>query len=163
MHNLLAVIGGVVIGLGLFIGLMIALPDSPTHRTAAPAMGAMSSRMMGSDSLAARKLSIQHVQNGCHVWSDGKSTAAKMRLNLRPGQKLSIVDQDVDAHQMLEFAGPAHLRMGKAMTTSHGMTLAFPMKGVYRLGTRTVEMPGMDMEVKTMGPDNELRLVVRVA
>ena len=35
-------------------------------------------------------------------------------------------------------------------------------KGVYRFGTKTVPMPGA-MEVKTTGPDNNLRLVITVA
>ena len=43
------------------------------------------------------------------------------------------------------------------------MTLTFMKKGVYRLGTTTVEMPSGGMDVKTVGPDNHLRLVVTVA
>ena len=49
------------------------------------------------------------------------------------------------------------------MMMNHGMALSFMKKGVYRLGTRTVEMPGGRMDVKTIGPDNRLRLVVTVA
>ena len=40
--------------------------------------------------------------------------------------------------------------------------LSFAKKGVYRLGTKTVEMEG-GMEVKTVGPDNKLRLLITVA
>jgi len=113
---------------------------------------------------AARKLTIQHVQRGCHVWSNGTTTAAMMRLQLKHGQRLSILNMDVDAHQMLQFAGPAHLRAGSPMMMNHSVTLSFPKAGVYRLGTKTVEMPGrMSMDVKTIGPDNNLRLVVTVA
>jgi len=105
-----------------------------------------------------------HVLRGCHVWSDGRTTGATMRLHLTPGQRLSIVDQDVDAHQLLQFAGPVHMRMGGPMMMNRGVTLTFAKKGVYRLGTKTVEMPGMGgMDVKTVGPDNKLRLVVTVA
>jgi hypothetical protein len=50
------------------------------------------------------------------------------------------------------------------MMMNQSVTLAFPKTGVYRLGTKTVEMPGgMSMDVKTIGPDNNLRLVVAVA
>jgi hypothetical protein len=50
------------------------------------------------------------------------------------------------------------------MMTNHRMMLSFSKKGVYRFGTKTVEMPGgMSMDVKTIGPDNKLRLVVTVA
>ena len=86
-----------------------------------------------------------------------------MRLHLKLGQKLSILDQDVDAHQMLQFSGPMRLRMGGPMMMNRGLTLAFPKRGVYRVGTKTVEMPGGGMDVKTLGPDNHLRLVVTVA
>jgi hypothetical protein len=88
---------------------------------------------------------------------------ATMRLQLKPGQKLAIVDQDVDAHQLMELAGPMHLHMGGPMTVNRGTTLRFAKKGVYRLGTKTLEMPGGGMDVKTIGPDNHLRLVVTVA
>lgn len=173
MRNLLITLAGFLLGGGLVAGVLWALPSPATSgQTAAqtpatPHMsGAMSmsgSAMMASSSLATQKLTIQHVQRGCHVWSNGKRTGAMMRLHLRRGQKLSIVDNDVDPHQMMELAGPTRLHMGGPMMMNHGMTLAFMKKGVYRLGTRTVEMPGGGMEVKTIGPDNHLRLVVTVA
>lgn len=59
-------------------------------------ISAMSSGTTASASLATQKLTIQHVQKGCHVWSEGRTTGT--RLHLKPGQKLSILDQDVDAH-----------------------------------------------------------------
>jgi hypothetical protein len=48
------------------------------------------------------------------------------------------------------------------MMTTHAMQMTFTKKGIYRFGTRTVEMAGMS-DVKTVGPDNKLRLVVTVA
>jgi plastocyanin len=123
----------------------------------------MGGSMMGAASgPATAKLTIQHVQKGCHVWSNGKTTAAMMRLHLKVGQKLSILDMDVDAHQMVQFSGPARMGMGGPMMMNRSVTLMFSKKGVYRLGTKTVPMPGA-MEVKTIGPDNNLRLVVTVA
>ena len=175
MRNLLIAITGFLVGGALVVGLLFALPDTTnvTARQATPQSAAMpqmsagmtmaGSRTMASNSLATRKLTIQHVQKGCHVWSDGETTSAMMRLHLRPGQKLSILDQDVDPHQMMELAGPMHLRMGGPMMTSQGMTLSFMKSGVYRLGTKTVEMKDGGMDVKTTGPDNNLRLVVTVA
>jgi len=181
MRNLLIALTGFLVGSGLVIGLVLALPQKTTisgkqanpQAAAMPRMSGgmggmssasgMSSGSAASASLATRTLTIQHAQKGCHVWSDGRTTGAMMRLHLKPGQKLSILDQDVDAHQMMEFAGPMHLRMGGPMMTSHGMTVAFMKKGVYRLGTKTVEMKGGGMDLKTVGPDNNLRLLVTVA
>ena len=170
MRNLVIALAGFLFG-GAIVGLALALPPRTITVTQTPAVTAMpmsasrgSSMMATAASPATRKLTIQHAQRGCHVWSDGKTTATMMRLHLQPGQKLSILDMDVDAHQMMEFAGPAHLLLGGPMMMNHRLTIAFPRKGVYRLGTKTVEMPGSTMmDVKTIGPDNQLRLVVTVS
>src|SRR6266542_3904707 len=161
MRNLLIALTGFLVGTGSVIGLALALqPTSATANQATPqrvampqmsgGMSVMSSGTMASASLATQKLTIQHTQKGCHVWSDGQKTGTMMQLHLKPGQKLSILDQDVDAHQLMEFAGPMHVRMGGPMMMNRGMTLAFAKKGG-------------GMEVKTVGPDNNLRLVVTVA
>jgi hypothetical protein len=172
MRNLLIALTGFLVGSGLVVGLLIALPGAPSAtatpasapKSAMPQMQGMSGMSMtGSASLATRKLTIQHVQNGCHVWSNGHTTGAVMGLHLRLGQKLSILDADVDAHQLMELAGPMHLRMGGPMMMNRGMTFAFTKKGVYRFATKTVEMEGGGMEVKTVGPDNNLQLLVTVA
>lgn len=158
-------IGAVSVGV-YFTVRTPATGNQAAAKTAASHMSGMSmsgSSMMASNSLATQKLTIQHVQRGCHVWSNGKTMGPSMRLHMRPGQKLSIMDNDVDPHQMMELAGPMHMRMGGPMMMSHGMTLSFMKKGVYRFGTKTVEMPGGGMDVKTIGPDNHLRLVVKVA
>lgn len=150
---------GVLVGTALIATVALAAPNHSNVRMAGAAGGGMMSTVSAP---AAAKFTIQHVQKGCHVWSNGKTTAAMMRLHLKPGQKLSIINMDVDAHQMMEFTGPARLRMGGPMMMSNTRTISFPTKGVYRLGTKTVETPGA-MDVKTIGPDNNLRLVVTVA
>jgi hypothetical protein len=165
-------VGTVLLG-GLIVGLYFAVrtPATSSAPVKTPAMAQMSGAMsmtgstrMASNALATRRLTIQHVQRGCHVWAmDGQTMGAIMRLHLGPGQKLSIIDNDVDAHQLIELGGPMHMQMGGPMMMSHAMTLSFMKKGVYRLGTKTVEMPGGGMDVKTIGPDNHLRLVVTVA
>ena len=176
MRNLLVVLVGFLVGGVAMLAVVIALPrmaSAPRPAQTAQAMGATmpagmmnvsatrsATRMSGAQPL--KLLTIQHVERGCHVWSNGKMTATMVRLHLKTGQKLAIVDLDVDAHQMMQFAGPAHLRMGGPMTMNHDLTMTFAKKGVYRLGTETVETPGA-MDVKTAGPDNNLRLVVTVA
>jgi len=166
MRKFLIVLTGALVGTAVMVTVGLAAPriaSKPSVPSAGSGMamsGGMGT-MMSAASAATVKLTIQHVQRGCHVWSNGKTTAAMMRFHLTKGQHLSIVDMDIDAHQMLQFAGPAHLRMGGPMMMNHSITLSFPKAGVYRLGTKTVEMPG-GMDVKTIGPDNNLRLVVTV-
>lgn len=174
MRNLLVALTGFLVGGAAIAAIALALPRT-THTPSPTQMNqAMGAAMFGGmmDVSATRpatmmgntqpvKLTIQHVQRGCHVWSNGKSTAAMMRVHLKTGQKLAIIDMDVDAHQMMQFSGPMHMRMGGPMMMNHGLTMSFTEKGVYRLGTKTVEIPGA-MNVRTTGPDNNLRLVVTV-
>src|SRR5262249_12309361 len=129
---------GAIVVTGPALGLYFAVRSPSTSERAAAKTAAMphtngamrmaGSTMTASTSLATQKLSIQHVQRGCHVWSDGKTTGAMMRLHLRPGQRLSITDADVDAHQMTELGGPMHMKMGGPMMMSHAMTLTFMKK-----------------------------------
>jgi len=130
----------------------------------------MSSSAMMTAAIApvAATLTIEHVLHGCHTWSNGTTTATMMRLHLKVGQRLAILDQDVDPHQMMQLSGPARLHLGGPMMPlmmRHARMISFPSKGVYRLGTKTVHMPGgmPSMDVKTIGPDNHLRLLVTVA
>src|SRR6266496_1776356 len=114
MRNLLITLAGVLVGAGMIAGIAVALPRTTnvtvtqTSARAAMAMtGGMGSTMTSATATpATRKLMIQHVQRDCHVWSNGTTTATAMRLHLKQGQPLAILDMDVDAHQMLQFAGP---------------------------------------------------------
>jgi hypothetical protein len=173
MRNLFVMITAFTLaGVGV-VALALALPPGTNSSGQRPAaqkampmsgMAAMNSGTMGSASAASVKLTIRHVTRGCHVWAHGKMTGSMMRLHVRVGQRLSILDQDVDPHQMLELAGPTRLHLGGPTMMNHGTAISFMKKGVYRLGTKTVEMSGGGMdEVKTVGPDNHLRLVVTVA
>ena len=182
MRNLAIAIAGFLVGAALIVGVALVIPQhmSVTVKNLSPQTsmsghmssvggtmngdGMMTSAVTTAAPASLVKLTIQHVQRGCHVWSNGSTTNAMMRLRLKPGQRLAIVDEDVDAHQMMQLAGPMHMNMGGPMMMNHSVTLSFMKKGVYRLGTKTVQMPGgASMDVKTIGPDNRLRLVVTVA
>src|ERR671930_138609 len=150
MRNLFILITGFAVSGAGVLALALALPhwtNSPTKPATQKAMpmsgmASMSSGAMDSASPASVKLTIRHVQRGCHVWARGSMTGPMM---------------------LLQFAGPMRLHMGGPMMMGHGMTIAFMQKGAYRLGTKTVEMKGGGMDIKTIGPDNHLRLLVTVA
>ncbi len=169
MRNLLIATGGLVFGIVLMVALLVALPATTnvTVRSAGP-QGLHMPHMAGGMSMVARavprtrRLMIQHVLKGCHVWSNGKRTGSAMRLTLKPGGNLSILDQDVDAHQLVQVAGPTRLHIGGPMMVNRGMSVSFRKAGIYRFRTKVVEMPGMTMEAKTLGPDHTLRLAVKV-
>jgi len=169
MRNLIIATTGFVAGAALLTALLVALPRTTTvtvkqssPEVAMPGMGGAG--MMGSTPAAAasRKLTIRHVLKGCHVWSSGKTLSPMMELTLESGGKLSILDQDVDAHQLVQLSGPTKLDLGGPMMMNRGSTLTFARNGVYRFRTKTVETSGMGMEVDTKGADNILRLVVTV-
>jgi hypothetical protein len=106
------------------------------------------------------KLTIQHVVRGCHVWSDGTHRAASMSLTLKRGSTLTIVDMDIDPHKLVQLGGPS-LRLRGHMMMGGIDKVVFRKVGLYSFTTRTVEMGPM-MDAKTIGPDNKLRLSVRV-
>lgn len=110
------------------------------------------------------KLTIVHVQKGCHIWSDGQRQAATMRLALAEGGTLTLVNNDIDAHRLVQLAGPG-VALGSTMMMGGKMAVVFPQPGLYRLRTETVEVEGMDemMEIETEGPDNELEVEVEVS
>jgi len=167
MRNLLFVAIGFLAGGAIVVGVALAIPRQTPITTTAPAGSATPMGGMTMDSSvtvpASRRLTIQHVLRGCHTWSNGTMQSPTMRLTLRPGGTLSILDQDIDAHQMMMVSGPTRLHLGGPMMMNHQVVVSFPRKGVYRLQTKTVEMPGgMGVEAETVGPDNTLRLIVKV-
>ena len=67
---------------------------------------------------------------------------------------------DIDPQGIVQLSGPklnirGHMMMGEQQT------ITFKRPGVYRLKNKVIEM-GKMMDVKTIGPDNTLRLTVSV-
>ena len=108
----------------------------------------------------AARLKIVHVQRGCHVWSNGPKTARGVRVFLQRGARLTVRNEDIDMQKLVRLPG-AHAALGGFIQVDHQSTVTFAKAGVYRLRTRTKEMPGMP-DVKTTGPDNPLPMVVVV-
>jgi plastocyanin len=121
---------------------------------------ALAAALAGGAAAKNPQLWIVHVQKGCHVWSNGTQQAATMQLALRRGTTLTIVNQDIDMHQLVQLAGPRLAVAGKVLMM-HPVLIRFTKAGVYRFTTKPREMAGMP-DAKTTGPDNILRLTVRV-
>ena len=104
-------------------------------------------------------LDIAHVQEGCHIFAAGKKQSYNMKVLLKRGAALRIVNRDTDGHQFVQKAGPkiatARLpMMGKA-------SIVFKKAGTYRLVTKSFDMPGMP-EMETEGGDHPLQLTLVV-
>jgi hypothetical protein len=107
-------------------------------------------------------LKIRHQTHGCHSWSfDGKTWHATQTITFVRGAVLTVVDNDVMPHKLIQLSGPKATLVGAAMkkfgATAH---VAFPVKGTYVFKTRAGEdyMKG----ITTIGEDNVLKLVVTV-
>lgn len=107
-------------------------------------------------------ITIKHQTRGCHSWSlNGKTWAASQSVTLVRGGVLTVVNNDVMAHTLIELSGPKTSLVGATMkhlsATAH---VGFPAKGTYVFTTKTGEdyMKG----IKTIGEDNVLKLVVKV-
>lgn len=107
------------------------------------------------------RLTIVHLQKGCHSWSTGRGApAAGVKVVLERGQRLTVVNQDLDTHKLVRLAGP-RIALGKPLAMNDRATLTFSKPGVYKLRTMKMETPGMP-EVKTVGPDHVLAMLVVV-
>ena len=108
-------------------------------------------------------LLIRHQTHGCHAWSlNGGAFKASQSITLRRGGWLTVTDNDVMSHKLVETSGPI-LRIAHPTLSHAGATLkvTFLKPGVYHFTTKAGEdyMAG----VKTIGEDNVLRLTVVVS
>ena len=107
-------------------------------------------------------LTIRHQMQGCHSWSfDGKTWRASQSTTITRGSVLTVVDNDVMSHRLVQLSGPKALVTGAAMShMSARAHVVFTAKGTYVFTTK----PGEDYTkgIVTKGEDNVLRLVVKV-
>ena len=106
---------------------------------------------------------IRHQVRGCHSWSvNGGPFKASQSIALRRGGWITVVDNDMMPHKLVQTGGRAAVLKGVAMSHMGATaTVRFPAVGVYRFTTKAGEdyMAG----VKTTGEDNVLRLTVTVS
>jgi hypothetical protein len=106
---------------------------------------------------------IRHQMRGCHSWSvNGGPFKATQSIALRRGGWITVVDNDVMPHKLVQTSGPS-ARIQKPSMAHMGATatVSFGHSGVYKFTTKVGEdyMAG----VKTTGEDNVLRLTVTVS
>jgi hypothetical protein len=148
---LLAVTGTLIVGLAL-LGTALAHGPGPVQ----PPSGRVL-KIQGGNSA---DVTIVHLVRGCHNWTDGVRLADRTEVTLRRSGHVTILNQDVDLHRVVQLAGPRIATGGRMMMNS-SVKLQFAKRGFYRFKTVTSDMPGMT-EMKTVGADYQLVLVVRV-
>jgi plastocyanin len=139
----------------------------------AGAMGASASAAGSGSTLV-----IRHQLHGCHSWSaNGDGYKPSQSITLRRGGSLSVTNNDVMPHKLVETSGPAvtftrlKIGMGMGLKGTFGPAMlahmgssskiTFSKPGVYKFTTKAGEdfMSG----IKTIGEDNVLRLTVIVS
>jgi hypothetical protein len=107
-------------------------------------------------------LIIRHHARGCHTWGfPGGPRKVTQSVTLAKGSDITIGDNDVMAHTLVQLSGP-RLKLSGANLRSTGaaVEIVFTKAGVYRFTTK----PGAHYRkgVKTIGEDNVLKLKVVV-
>ena len=109
---------------------------------------------------------IRHQQRGCHTWSvNGGAWKATQKLAVARGAMMTVVDNDVMPHQLVQKSGPAVRFAGRRLMAHMGASVkvAFPRAGTYVFMTKAGEDYPAMAGMKTIGEDNVLRLTVTVA
>jgi hypothetical protein len=109
-------------------------------------------------------LTIRHQVRGCHSWSfNNVRWTATQSITLARGARLTVVDNDVMPHTLVQLTGPkTHLATPAMRKMGARAQVTFPAKGVYVLGTKPGEDYPAMRAMKTVGEDNVLRLIVTV-
>ena len=109
-------------------------------------------------------LTIRHQLKGCHSWAfSGGAWKATQSITLARGAKLTVIDNDVMPHKLVQLSGPQTKLTTSAMNHMGAQaSVVFGKAGSYVFGTKAGEdYPSMS-GMKTIGEDNVLRLVVTV-
>ena len=129
------------------LGLLLAAPSASAANRAAPTLA----------------LSIIHVVRGCHVWMLGsRELGPTPVVRTKPGARIKLRVSCPMSFDVVQTAGPRLALGNRRFVAGTTRTIVFPKAGVYRLVARNVETSA-EMGLQTLGPDNVLRLTVRVA
>jgi hypothetical protein len=103
---------------------------------------------------------IMHFVRGCHVFMTNEKPT--LTLKLKKGDRIKLVDHDVMDFDVAQTAGPRVPIADPRLRRSELRLLVFRKAGVYRFQATNVQTSA-EVGVQTLGPDNTLRLIVRVA
>ncbi len=145
----------------------LALLALPTLAVALSACGSSTAENAANSAPAASKtqlasLVISHAKVGCHNWAlNGGAMKVSQTVSLTPGSTLTVTDQDVMAHTVVQTAGPNAVIQTPLTNQTQAATLRFTHPGTYRFTTHAGE--DYTAGVTTTGEDHMLRLTVIVS
>jgi len=99
---------------------------------------------------------------GCHVWAlRSKQLGPAARVRLKPGTKVKLrVNCPMD-FDLVQVAGPKLSLGGRRFYTGSTRVIVFKKAGLYKLVATNVQT-SEEVGLQTLGPDNGLRLTIRV-
>jgi hypothetical protein len=108
-----------------------------------------------------KTVTIRFQTRGCHSWSfAGGPYKTSLKVTIDRDSGLFVVNDDMMEHKLVQISGPkasiATPRMDHVASRAY---VTFPRAGVYVFSTK---QGPMYMKMNTSGPDNILRLRVRV-
>jgi hypothetical protein len=107
------------------------------------------------------RLAIVHVLHGCHSWARGtKVLGPSRKVTVRRGTRLVIRVNCPMSFDLVQLRGP-RLRLGGRFYAGTTRTIVFRKVGRYTLRATNVESSD-EQGLETLGPDNVLKLTVRV-
>lgn len=111
-------------------------------------------------------ITIRHQMRGCHAWSASSAGPYKPSLSVKLGRgsQLTIVDNDLMPHRLVQLSGPKVTMTTPSMRHLAGRAyMTFTRAGVYVFKTKAGEDYKWVHGMHTIGEDNVLRLKVTVS
>jgi hypothetical protein len=106
-------------------------------------------------------LSVIHYVRGCHVWKTSGTLGPSATVTVQHGTTLRIRISCPMDFDVAQTAGPRLRLGGPRVYAGTTRAIAFARPGLYRLTARNVQT-SEEQGLETLGPDNTLRLTVRV-
>ena len=107
-------------------------------------------------------LVIHHKTVGCHDWAlNGGVDKVAQQVSLTPGSTLTITDQDIMAHTVVQTGGPKIVIADPLTDQKKIAAIQFTQPGTYRFATKAGE--DYAPAPATKGEDHELQITVVVA
>ena len=105
------------------------------------------------------RVTVQHVTQGCHELSIGARHGTALKLTVARDKAIGVFNMDGDSFRIVQVSGPK-IATGPRVTTGLMNVLAFERAGRYVFSV--VGVSKGQLRERTLGPDNTLRLTIRV-
>jgi hypothetical protein len=108
------------------------------------------------------QLAIVHTVRGCHIWQTTRNVGPAGVVTLSRGGRIQLrVNCPMD-FRLVQVRGPAVVLGDRTLHAGTTRTIVFRRRGTYVFSATNLQS-SEQVGLQTLGPDNALRLTVRVA